>query len=428
MGNEKRETGKTNSYRNTGRFLRPAFRVLHLAWTQRGRCVLPARLVFCLLLMVGGVLVTRPAAADTTDETDTHAGIVIQYDDGSLGEYCIDLGADGTATGEEALRATGLDVIVEYQGMGAAVCKIEGDGCDFPADSCFCECSMLPGDPCTYWAYHRLQGGAWVQSPIGASGTNVMGGSVEGWSWGTGTISQGTAPPLRTFEQVCAAILATATPTVAPPTHTATPTPTNTATATTRPSATATTAPTTTPAPTGTLIPVATDTVPTPTGVPPSATIAATNATLPTNTRVVPTVTATNPPPPATEGANGTVTPLPPSPQVEATGTAIPTPDSSEGEGETRTATPVPPPITEGEITALPTLAAPAVNAPTPTVIMGIALQPTMGPAGTSVPPPLVAADADEGGGDMWLYAVFGVIVVGLVGVMGWVWYQQRGN
>jgi hypothetical protein len=398
MRNEIWETGKTNTMNETEAFPRPASRFLLSA--------------FCILLVLGGVMATYPATADIGN-SDTHAGIVIQFDDGSVGEYCVDLGTDGEATGEEALRATGLDVVVDYQGMGAAICKIEGDGCNFPAQDCFCECTMLPGDPCTYWAYHRLEAGTWVQSPMGSSGTILTGGSVDGWSWGTGSVSEGTEPPVRTFDQVCAAILATATPTQAPPTNTATPIPTNTATATPRPSATATVAPTNTPAPTGTLIPtVTTAGLPSATSLP-SATAAATGATLPTNTRVPPTATqavATSTPPVVASATIVTLTASPTGPVAEPTATLPPT--------ATQPATPI-----GAEGTVVPTLAAPVVNAPTPTVA-GIALQSTLAPVSTPIPP-LVAAD-DEGMGDGWLYGVFALIVVGLGGIIGWVWYQQR--
>lgn len=378
----------------------------------------PARqalhLVLLSLLLLGGVLFATPVAADTNDGEDTHAGIVIQFDDGSLGEYCVDLGDDGTATGEEVLRATGLDVTVEYQSMGAAICKIENDGCNFPAQDCFCECTMLPGEPCTYWAYHRLQGNAWVQSPMGASSINVTGGSVEGWSWGSGSVSQGTAPPVRTFDQLCEAIMVTATPTTAPPTATPTATatvqPTNTATATTRPSATPTLAPSNTPAATGTLLPTVT------TAGLPSATVApsATNVALPTNTSVLPSATRalTNTPLPLAT-ATARVNEASPTASVEV---ASPTVEAS--------ATPLPTATATIANTVLPTLAPPVVNAPTPTVA-GIAVQPTLGAIATAAPP--LVADTDSGNGsDLWIYAVFGLVVVGLLGVIGFVWYQRR--
>src|SRR5689334_8388264 len=42
------------------------------------------------------------------------AGLVIDFGDGRVQTYCIDLGDDGQATGEELLRATNLAVIIDY--------------------------------------------------------------------------------------------------------------------------------------------------------------------------------------------------------------------------------------------------------------------------------------------------------------------------
>lgn len=365
------------------------------------------RFALCLLLLAGGVLLTRPATAENQAGTETHAGMVIQFGDGTLREYCIDLGADGEATGEEALRATGADVVVDYQAMGAAICKIESDGCNFPAQDCFCECTMLPGEPCTYWAYHRLEGNQWVQSPMGSSSTSVTGGSVEGWSWGTGSVSEGTAPPIRTFDQLCAAIIATETPTPSPTLQ-----PTSTATVTPRPSATATVPPTPTPAPTGTLLPTVT-TAGLPSTTPlPSATGAAlpTNTPLPTATQVVPT----NTPPPGVTSTNAPTSPTP-------TTTAPPA-------SVTETVAPPSPLVTSTPMatsTPMPTLAAPVITAPTPT-LAGIAVVPTAAAIATPLPP-LVATE-NVGLGSVWLYGLFGAIVVGLVAVIGWLAYRQRVN
>jgi hypothetical protein len=261
---------------------------------------------------------------------------------------------------------------------------------------------------------------------MGAGNTQVLAGGVEGWSWGTGTVSEGTEPPVRTFDQLCSAVLATATPTTAPPTLTATSQPTNTATETPRPSATATTAPTNTPAPTGTLIPMATPSQAGASTVIPTETGEATS--IPTATQAPPTTTrpvATSAPPPPINTVTAT-----PAPTEVSTATQPPTP-SQEGESPIQvTEESVVIPDATPATNAIPTLAAPSVNAPTPTVI-GIALQPTLPPAATGANPPLVAADADEGEsgfGDGWIYGVFGVIVLGLAGVVGWVWYQQRGG
>jgi hypothetical protein len=90
-----------------------------------------------------------------------------------------------------------------------------------------------------YWAYQRLNGGAWSYSQVGAASTRVGPGAVEGWAWGSGSVQNGARPPTLSFEQVCApadqpqlptgAIVSTeapapatepprATPTIVPPT------------------------------------------------------------------------------------------------------------------------------------------------------------------------------------------------------------------
>ncbi len=362
------------------------------------------RLCLLALLLLGGWAAARPVTADGT----THAGLVVSFNDGTLGEYCVDLGADGVATGEEVLRATGLDIVAEVGGMGAGICKIEGTGCNFPAESCWCECTMLPGEPCTYWAYHHLDGSSWEQSNLGASSYQVMAGMVEGWSWGSGTPQTGAEPPVRTFEQLCAAVIATSTPT---------PSLTATATATARPSATATAQPTNTPQPTGTLVPVSTSVPPTTAPLPATATTAATVANLPTATRQPPTPMPTRAAtePPLVEATN--------TPQPEAGGADAPTatPEAIAVATQAATLPPVATQETRATSTPMPTLAAPVVIASTPT-LGGIAVQPSI-PDGAVVAP---SVGVNPDGGDLWLYAIFGLIVVGLVGIIGWFWYQQR--
>jgi chemotaxis protein CheC len=49
--------------------------------------------------------------------------------------------------------------------MGATICRIDGEGCNFPTESCFCQCQ---GSPCIYWSYWRLTEGEWRYSNIGA--------------------------------------------------------------------------------------------------------------------------------------------------------------------------------------------------------------------------------------------------------------------
>jgi hypothetical protein len=154
----------------------------------------------------------------SAQEGENQAGLVIQFGDGSLFTTCVELGPDGEATGEELLRASGLDSIIDYgSGFGGGtVCKIDAEGCDFPTEKCFCQCTMKPGDPCVYWSYFYLLDGQWRYASQGVSAFIVKSGDVQGWAWGEGAVGTGIRPPLLTFEQICGPALdPTHTPTAA---------------------------------------------------------------------------------------------------------------------------------------------------------------------------------------------------------------------
>ena len=108
-----------------------------------------------------------------------------------------------------------------------------------PQQSCFCQCT---GATCNYWSYWQLRTDGWQYSNLGASGSEIKPGQVDGWAWGAGsTDSTSGKPPALTFADLCAASTPTATPTAAPatatPPSTSTPTPTPTITPTPFPTA-----------------------------------------------------------------------------------------------------------------------------------------------------------------------------------------------
>lgn len=369
------------------------------------------RILFCICLFGMVLLVARPVQADTPQQgTRNKAGIVIQFDDGDVEEYCVDLGSDGIATGEEVLRETGLPVIAEYSGLGAAVCKVGNTGCNFPADGCFCACTMLPGDTCTYWAYSHLDESEeeWVYANIGTTNYEVTEGSVEGWAWGAGRLNEeGSAPPVRTFDQICAAVAPTLTPT-ATPSATLSPTPSMTATASV--TATPTTPPpTATSDATGTLIPA---TATATSGIP---TATSTGTAMPSATTVIPSATAE---PTDTPVPQLTPESEPPTATIEVTEVAEPTATEIPA---TETVVVILPTATSQ---VAPTIGSPNVTVPTPTLV-GIAVVPTNPdtPIGTDI----AGQTDDAGNGDWWLYGVFGVIVVGLIGIAAMVWRYRDG-
>ena len=179
------------------------------------------------------------------------AALVVMHGDGSVSQQCVAF-SEPEISGYALLEKAGLDIGVEATAMGNAVCRLDGEGCNYPQETCFCQCQ---GTPCKYWSYWQQAEGAWEYSALGGSSTTVRNGDVQGWVWGTGVIGQNAdlEPPAATFAEICAAATATSTATDTPtetpaatPTETPSPTPTftpETPTATFTPLPTATLTP-----------------------------------------------------------------------------------------------------------------------------------------------------------------------------------------
>lgn len=184
-------------------------------WPQGARASLALALGFGLGLAAAGLPGTSAlrAAGMRQAEPDL-AGLVLQFEDGTVVERCVALGGE-ERTGLELLDLAGLDIDAEVSAIGSLVCRIEGTGCAFPGEACWCQCRDLGAD-CRYWAYHILEGDRWVYASIGAAARRLRHGDVDGWAWGPGNVSGGALPPLRRFEQICAARLAPV-PTSPPP-------------------------------------------------------------------------------------------------------------------------------------------------------------------------------------------------------------------
>jgi hypothetical protein len=208
----------------------PRFRVPALLWLG---------VLALLLLPLSGYIQAQRSGTNL-------AGLVVSFGGGRVETACVDLGADGEATGDEVLQDSGLDVQTSSStGGNVAVCKIEDEGCEQPGATCFCQCTG--GGGCTYWAYFHLVNGDWEYENRSPSNHTVNPGDVEGWSWGAGEIRiSGTEPPVRTFEDICGNQLESPTATDVPPEPTeaspqqqpARPAPSRTPTRTPAPSAT----------------------------------------------------------------------------------------------------------------------------------------------------------------------------------------------
>jgi len=159
---------------------------------QTKRVALASILIATLLLIVG----TAVVKADTGGQPLHRAGLIIQFADGDIVTRCVTF-SEESISGLELLRRAGLKIVVDYsKGMGGAICKIQGQGCDYPADDCFCHCI---GTDCAYWSYWYVSQGRWCYARRGAGLREVHDGDIEGWIWGDGTAT----PPLVGLEDLC---------------------------------------------------------------------------------------------------------------------------------------------------------------------------------------------------------------------------------
>ena len=162
-----------------------------------------ARLLLLLLLATAGL--SSPAAAQEPNQ----AGLVVQFDADRVESWCIAFDEDEIG-GDDLLARSGLDLVIDAtSGLGISVCRIEGQGCAFPAQHCFCQC--MGGEGCRYWNYFYRDPGTdeWTYSPLGALLRHVQPGAVEAWVWGDGQTPPDTS---LTFEVICSPPTPTAPP------------------------------------------------------------------------------------------------------------------------------------------------------------------------------------------------------------------------
>ncbi len=164
-----------------------------------------ATTTFLLIITLVALFVASEALYNPTGaQSPNKVGLVVRFGDSTVFTDCIEF-TEAEITGEDVLDRSGLSVVKDLSyGLGAAICKIEDDGCNHPQQHCFCQCQ---GAECQYWGYYHLdqQDNEWVYSGMGASWHSVQPGDVEGWSWGAGDAGESDVePPLLTFEDLCA--------------------------------------------------------------------------------------------------------------------------------------------------------------------------------------------------------------------------------
>ena len=139
------------------------------------------------LVWLLAALTVEPVAA----QGQRRAALIAQFGDGSYVIRCISF-SEESITGLELLVRSGLQVSL----WGGAVCRIEQEGCDYPATTCFCQCK---GSTCQYWSYWHWKGDAWTYAQIGSGDYPVHGGDVEAWLWGDAR----TPPVVVSFAEIC---------------------------------------------------------------------------------------------------------------------------------------------------------------------------------------------------------------------------------
>jgi hypothetical protein len=155
-------------------------------------------------IMMLVVVVTAACVPLTASETQ-QAAVAVAQEGGRIYTACVTF-SEPELTGVQLLERSGLTIGMDAgNSAGVLVCSIDGLGCNYPTEDCFCQCSG--GGTCTYWAYfNQSPEGRWTYAPLGASGRKVHQGDVDLWAWissgGVGDFNAEALPSL-TFEEIC---------------------------------------------------------------------------------------------------------------------------------------------------------------------------------------------------------------------------------
>lgn len=153
---------------------------------------------FGVLMFLGG----NPSQTDG----ENRVAVVVDFGGDRVETRCVSF-TEAEITGFQALERSGLAVETDIQAGGAAVCRVDATGC--PANDCFCSCRG--GGECFYWSYWHQTDGDWRYATGGSSQYKVSDGSMEGWVWGLGSVTEASPPPSLSFTDVCSDLSPTTT-------------------------------------------------------------------------------------------------------------------------------------------------------------------------------------------------------------------------
>jgi hypothetical protein len=168
--------GDVGGRRVRTRLARPVVPAVECAAVMAGRRLI-ASIVWILLSSLIHPVRAEPLRLPAL-AAEHRAGLVVDLGAGSAVQRCVAFSED-TVTGLDLLARSGL----KLQTWGSAVCRVEGQGCDYPVEPCFCRCR---GTPCAYWSYWHWEQGRWTYSSVGAAAYALQDGDIDGWAWGDG--------------------------------------------------------------------------------------------------------------------------------------------------------------------------------------------------------------------------------------------------
>lgn len=115
------------------------------------------------------------------------AGVVVQFADGSYVARCVSFEGD-SISGLDLLLQSGLST----SRSGSVICRIENNGCNYPEEPCFCQCSGST-QGCSFWSYWQWHEEHWTFASSGAADHHLHSGEVDGWHWPSGPLTMQTS-------------------------------------------------------------------------------------------------------------------------------------------------------------------------------------------------------------------------------------------
>jgi len=148
----------------------------------------------------------RPVRADSG-----YAALLVLFGPEDYHTECIAL--PGNMTAFDLVRASTLSATIESPTNAAdAICSIDGVGCVYPGEACFCQCNA---DACALWTEWYSDVNRW-EIAFDADERIIPNGAVEAWVWGDGM----TEPPIVSFADICTGVVpddSPEAPTATPP-------------------------------------------------------------------------------------------------------------------------------------------------------------------------------------------------------------------